>query len=97
MTVGLLLTPVAVHRHLFRQRVKDEMVAVANRILRLVLALVGVLLTGVAGFIVDVVLSRPAAIIGGAAVGVLMVALLVVVPRRIGRGTIEDAGTRTGD
>lgn len=97
LIVGLLLTPVAVHRHLFRQRVKDEMVAVANRILRLVLTLVGVLLTGVAGFIVDVVLSRPAAVIGGAAVGVLMVALLVVVPRRIGRGTIEDAGARSGD
>lgn len=95
--VGLLLTPVAVHRHMFWQRVKDEMVAVANRILRVVLALVGVLFSGVAIFIVDVVLNRPAAIVGGVAMGALMVVLLVVVPRRIGRGTLEDADARTRD
>lgn len=83
--VGLLLTPVAVHRHLFRKRIKDEMVVAANQILRLVLALIGVLLTGVAAFIADFVIGRPAALIAGAAVGLLMMTLLMGVPRLIGR------------
>lgn len=84
--VGLLLTPVAAHRHLFRKRVKDDMVVAANQILRLVLTLIGVLLTGVAAFIADFVIGRPAALIAGIAVGVLMMTLLMGVPRLIGRG-----------
>ncbi|WP_114855128.1 DUF6328 family protein [Brachybacterium sp. YJGR34] len=83
--VALLLTPVGMHRHLFRRRVKDEMVLAANRLLRAAITLVAVLLTGVAVFVVDVVLSRPAALVTGILLALLMVVLLAVLPRRMAR------------
>jgi hypothetical protein len=84
LIVALLLTPVAMHRALFRRRAKAEMVRSANRILRASLTLIGLLLTGVAMFITDFVLTRPAALAAGAVLGAVMLILLVVVPRRVG-------------
>jgi len=83
--VALLLTPVGMHRRLFRQRVKDEMVRVANTLLRTAILLLGVLLTGVAVFVVDVVLARPVAMGVGLVLLVMMGVLLVALPARIGR------------
>lgn len=83
--VALLLTPVAMHRTLFRRRAKNEMVRAANRILRSALGLLALLLTGVAVFITDFVVSRPAAVGAGLVLGVVMIALLVVVPQLVGR------------
>lgn len=83
--VALLLTPVGMHRRLFRQRVKDEMVRVANTLLRTAILLLGVLLTGVAVFAVDVVLARPVAMGVGLVLLVMMGVLLVALPARIGR------------
>lgn len=83
--VALLLTPVGMHRQLFRQRVKDEMVLVANALLRTAILLLGLLLSGVAAFVVDVVLVRPAAVAIGACLLVLMLVLLVLVPHRVAR------------
>lgn len=83
--VALLLTPVGMHRRLFRQRVKDEMVRVANTLLRTAILLLGVLLTGVAVFVVDVVLARGVAAVVGLVLLTMMGTLLVVLPARIGR------------
>lgn len=83
--VALLLTPVGMHRRLFRQRVKDEMVLVANALLRASILLLGLLLSGVAAFVVDVVVTRPAALATGAFLLALMLVLLVLVPRRVAR------------
>ena len=83
--VALLLTPVGMHRRLFRQRVKDEMVAVANTLLRAAILLLGLLLTGVAGFVVDVVLNRPAAAVTLLVMLAMMALLLVTLPARIAR------------
>lgn len=83
--VALLLTPVGMHRHLFRRRVKDEMVTVANTLLRTALLLLAVLLSAVAVFVVDVVLIRPVALLGGLALLLLMITLLVLLPTRLGR------------
>lgn len=83
--VALLLTPVGMHRHLFRQRVKDEMVRVANTLLHTAILLLGVLLTAVAVFVVDVVLTRPVAVVTGLVLLAMMTLLLVVLPARIGR------------
>lgn len=87
LIVALLLTPVGMHRRLFRHRAKDEMVKTANTLLHAAILLLGVLLSAVAGFVIDVVLSR------GIAVGVsllllgLMAALLILLPHRIARKT----------
>ncbi|MFC7374209.1 DUF6328 family protein [Brachybacterium sp. GCM10030267] len=78
--VALLLTPVGIHRRLFRQRVKDEMVRIANRLLMAAIVLLALLLTGVAVFVVDVVLGRVEAAVIGALLATLLVILLVVVP-----------------
>ncbi|ATG52838.1 sodium:proton antiporter [Brachybacterium vulturis] len=83
--VALLLTPVGMHRRLFRQRVKDEMVRVANTLLRTAILLLGVLLTGVAVFVVDVVLTRSHAVVVGLVLLAMMALLLVALPARIGR------------
>src|SRR5690625_6658040 len=42
--VAVLLTPVGMHRRLFRRRVKDDMVRVANRLLRAAIGMLGLLL-----------------------------------------------------
>lgn len=91
--VALLLTPVGMHRHLFRRRVKDEMVTVANTLLRAALLLLAVLLSAVAVFVVDVVLTRPVALLGGLALLLVMITLLVLLPTRLGRRSpIGDGG-----
>ena len=85
LIVALLLTPVGMHRRLFRQRVKDEMVKTANTLLRTAILLLGVLLSGVAVFVIDVVLSRGVAAAAGLVLLALMGGLLVVLPHRIAR------------
>ncbi|HLS73830.1 MAG TPA: DUF6328 family protein [Actinomycetaceae bacterium] len=92
LIVGLLLTPVAVHRHLFRRRVKDEMVRMANLLLRASLMMLGLLLTGVAVFIVDFVLSRTAALITGLLLAWVMASLLIGVPLLVSRAAGRSAG-----
>src|SRR5690625_7519197 len=81
------------HRRLFRRRVKDDMVRVANRLLRAAIGMLGLLLVGVAVFVVDVVLNRPAGLVAGTALAALMLVLLVLVPRRVGRSS---GGARPG-
>lgn len=83
--VAVLLTPVGMHRRLFRRRVKDDMVRVANRLLRAAIGMLGLLLVGVAVLVVDVVLNRPAGLAAGTALAALMLVLLVLVPWRVGR------------
>lgn len=85
LIVALLLTPVGMHRRLFRQRVKDEMIKTANTLLRTAILLLGVLLSAVAVFVIDVVLSRGIAAGAGVLLLALMGVLLVLLPHRIER------------
>ncbi|QBX56722.1 sodium:proton antiporter [Nocardioides seonyuensis] len=81
LTVGVTLTPVAIHRRLFGGGAKREIVSAAHVMTGLVLALISMLLGGIAFLVVDVVLSRTeAAFAGGGSLAVLLL-LLVVVPR----------------
>jgi hypothetical protein len=81
----LALTPVALHRWLFRHRAKQEMVVIGNRVLRFTLAAVGLLVIGVVLFIFDVVVSRPAGIIAGGAALLIIATLWVLTPLIVGR------------
>ncbi|WP_210651152.1 DUF6328 family protein [Nocardioides sp. SYSU D00065] len=84
-TVGVTLTPVAIHRRVFGDDAKPELVRAAHRLTTLALALIAVLLGGILFLVVDMVYDRTAAAWGAvASVGVSAV-LLVVVPRRVGR------------
>lgn len=84
--VVLLLTPVSVHRALFRRLEKDEIVDAANRVVRVALVLLALLLVGVAVLIFGFVLGLGAAAIAGGALLLLALGLQLLYPRMLRRG-----------
>jgi hypothetical protein len=84
----LALTPVSLHRALFRHRGKGLLVSVANRLMQATLAVVGLTLAGTILFVLDVVVGRAAGIVGGAVALVIVATAWLVLPgalrRRLG-------------
>lgn len=80
-TVSVLLAPVAIHRHVFQQDVKPQLVRAGHVLMSVALGLIGLLLGGILFLIVDVIYDRTAA--AGSAVGslVVLVGLLGLLPR----------------
>lgn len=81
LTVGVTLTPVALHRRLFQGHAKPELVRAGHRVTQVALVLIPVLLTGIVFLVVDVVVDRTVAAWCAAASGLVMVLLLAVLPR----------------
>lgn len=84
------LAPVALHRTVFRLRVKPSVVAYGHVALIGALLLVSVLLVGVVAFVFDVVVSASAALVAAVVLGAVILVLWVLVPviirgRRHGR------------
>ncbi len=72
ITTLLALSPVALHRALFRHSAKGNMVLLANRVLQVAIIAVALTLTGTVMLIIDVVVGRAAGIIvGGITLAVL--------------------------
>jgi len=93
LTTALALTPVSLHRSLFRRRAKLLVVRTGHLVLRLVLLGVGLTLTGTVLLVFDVVLGRgPALVVGGATAVVITALGLLPVLLRLGRveGSPED-------
>lgn len=84
VTTTLLLAPIAVHRRVFRRHRKPHLVLVGHRISRIVLVLIALLVTGIATFVFDIVVGRSTGLVVGAAMLLLAVAALVVLPRWVG-------------
>lgn len=85
-TVGVTLSPVAIHRHLFQEGAKPELVRAGHRLTSIALALIAVLLGGILFLVVDVVYDRQAAAAGAAgavASVVILAGLLLVLPARV--------------
>jgi hypothetical protein len=80
LSTGLGLTPVGLHRMLFRKRAKEQLVDVADTMLQLTMGGVALLLSGTAMLIFDVVLGRTAGIVVGASALLVTVGLWVVLP-----------------
>ena len=79
LTTILGLTPVSLHRTLFRQGAKETIVRVADVVMKITLAAVGLTLAGTVVLIFDVVLGRSAALIaGGGALVIILVAWITV-------------------
>ena len=76
----IALAPVALHRTVFRRRVKARVVSYGHFALVVSLAAVSLLLVGVVAFVFDVVLDAGAAGITVACLAALIVLLWVVVP-----------------
>jgi hypothetical protein len=81
LTVGVTLSPVAIHRHLFQGGSKPDVVRAAHVMTGLALGLISLLLAGISFLVVDVVLSRGAAAVGGGLALLVALSLLVVIPR----------------
>jgi Family of unknown function (DUF6328) len=75
LTTALALTPVNLHRALFRRHAKATLVAVSNVLLRIVLLGVALVLAGTVVLIFDVVAGGRAATVAGVVSVVLLVAL----------------------
>ena len=73
VTTGLLVAPVSLHRWLFRRGAKSALVTEADRLMRVGLVFLAVVVSGVVLLVFDVVTTRPIAL--GVAGGLL--ALLV--------------------
>jgi len=76
----IALSPVALHRTLFRHRAKPLVVGYGHAALITALLTVSVLLVGVVVFVFDVVVSDAASWTAGAALALLILALWLVVP-----------------
>jgi uncharacterized protein DUF6328 len=84
VTTVLGLTPVNLHRALFRRHAKAELVRLGNVIVRLTLLGVAIVLVGTVLLVYDVVLGRTAGFLAGAGT-LLVIAALAVVPARLRR------------
>ncbi|MET0673130.1 MAG: DUF6328 family protein [Microbacterium pygmaeum] len=80
LTSIVALAPVALHRFLFRQRAKRDVVAYGHAALVTSLVTVSVLLVGVVGFVFDVVVDAGAATVAVIALGLVVVVLWLVAP-----------------
>lgn len=78
---ALVLSPVAIHRRLSGEQVKHRIVDASHVIMRTVLVLMALLVTGIVTFIFDVVVDGVSALVVGGSLAVLLVSLLLVLPR----------------
>jgi Na+/melibiose symporter-like transporter len=85
VTLLLVVTPVAVHRRLSGRHVKDRVVWTGHVALVAVLCCIVLLVVGITTFVFDVVVSRSAALIVGAAFLAAGLGLLLVLPRSLDR------------
>jgi len=76
----LALTPVALHRALFRRHAKLFLVRAANTILRLALVVVGVTLSGIVLLIFDVVMGEAAGLVAGSVTAVVCLTAWLALP-----------------
>ena len=85
VATALIVAPVSVHRVLFRKRMKCNIVTLTDRITRIALAVLALVITGVAVLVFDVVVGRTAGIVAGSAALVVMVLLWVLLPEVLRR------------
>ena len=84
-TVGVMLAPVAIHRHVFQEDAKPELVQAGHRLTVTALVMIGLLLGGILFLVVDMVYDRAAAAGVGAAAIVVLAVLLLVLPTRVAK------------
>ena len=85
LTTALVLAPVAIHRRLSGQHVKERLVQTAHRLVYGVLTCLTLLVSGMVMLIFDVVVDRTYAAVAAGSIFVVMVVLLVLLPHALVR------------
>jgi SNF family Na+-dependent transporter len=83
LTTAVVITPVAVHRRISGEHVKERLVLTAHRLVGVGLTLLAMLVTGIVVLVFDVVVDRTTALVVGAVVGAILVGLLVALPLKL--------------
>jgi hypothetical protein len=83
MTTAVVITPVAVHRRISGEHVKERLVTTAHRLVGVGLTLLAILVSGIVVLIFDVVLDRTAALVAGGVVGAILICLLIALPLKL--------------
>jgi hypothetical protein len=85
VATALIVAPVSVHRSLFRQQMKRHIVTLADRLTRVALAVLALVMTGASLLVFDVVVGRTEGIVVGASVLVVLAIVWVVLPEVLRR------------
>jgi hypothetical protein len=85
VATALIVAPVSVHRALFRKQMKRHIVTLADRLTRIALGVLALVMTGVALLVFDVVVGRTEGIVVGACVLVVLVIVWVILPEVLRR------------
>ena len=80
LSTALLIAPTANHRLLFRQRQKEHLVRISNRLTLAGLAVLAVALTGAVLLISDILFKTPATVVFTVASGLTFVVLWGILP-----------------
>jgi hypothetical protein len=83
LTTATVITPVAVHRRISGQHVKERLVETAHRLVGIGLCLLALLVTGIVVLIFDVVVDRTVALVVGGAVAAILAGLLIALPLKL--------------
>src|SRR5512133_2031464 len=84
-TTGLLVAPVSLHRWLFRRRAKSALVTAADRLMRVGLVSLALVVSGVVLLVFDVVTTRAVALTVSGTLLVLLVGGWFVLPAILAR------------
>jgi fucose 4-O-acetylase-like acetyltransferase len=95
LTTALVLGPVAVHRRLSGEHVKERVTTAAHRLVYAALVTVGLLVAGMVTLIFDVVTDRTVAVLAGAGTSALLLLLLALLPQRLTRTPARGPESRT--
>ena len=85
VATALIVAPVSVHRALFRKQMKRHIVTLADRLTRIALGVLALVMTGATLLVFDVVVGRPEGIVAGACVLVVLAIVWVVLPEVLRR------------
>jgi hypothetical protein len=85
IATALIVAPVSVHRSLFRKQMKHNIVTLTDRLTRIALGVLALVMTGAALLVFDIVVGRTEGIVVGACVLVVLVIVWVLLPEVLRR------------
>lgn len=89
VTTGLMVAPVSLHRWLFRKHAKSTLVAGADRLMRIALVFLALVVAGVVLLVFDVVVARGPAVVAAGSILTFLVGAWFVLPKVLSRGAAD--------